>query len=92
LVVTPDFPPAFGGIQRMMFRLAEHFERVETRVIALGRADANGFDKTHGLDVVRRDRPPQRRRVPGGHSVPAERRPQRAHQRQPGSHGDQAPA
>jgi phosphatidyl-myo-inositol dimannoside synthase len=53
LVVTPDFPPAFGGIQRMMFRLAEHFERVETRVIALGRADANGFDKTHGLDVVR---------------------------------------
>jgi phosphatidylinositol alpha-1,6-mannosyltransferase len=51
--VTPDFPPAFGGIQRMMFRLAEHFDRVETRVIALGRADANGFDRTHALDVAR---------------------------------------
>jgi phosphatidylinositol alpha-1,6-mannosyltransferase len=53
LLVTPDFPPAFGGIQRMMFRLAEHFERVETQVIAFDGADADVFDRTHTLDVAR---------------------------------------
>jgi phosphatidylinositol alpha-1,6-mannosyltransferase len=51
--VTPDFPPAFGGIQRMMFRLTEQFDRIETRVIALGGPDASAFDRTHALDVAR---------------------------------------
>jgi phosphatidyl-myo-inositol dimannoside synthase len=53
LLVTPDFPPAFGGIQRMMLRLSEQFDRIETRVIALGGEHASGFDRTHALDVVR---------------------------------------
>jgi phosphatidylinositol alpha-1,6-mannosyltransferase len=53
LLVTPDFPPAFGGIQRMMFRLAENFDRVETRVIALGGTGAGEFDRTHSVDVLR---------------------------------------
>jgi phosphatidylinositol alpha-1,6-mannosyltransferase len=53
LLVTPDFPPAFGGIQGMMLRLAENFDRVETRLIALGGTGAGEFDRSHNLDVVR---------------------------------------
>lgn len=51
--MTPDFPPAFGGIQRLMFRLAEHLERVDTRVVTLGGDAADAFDRGEALDVVR---------------------------------------
>jgi phosphatidylinositol alpha-1,6-mannosyltransferase len=57
--VTPDFPPAFGGIQRLMHRLAEHLERVQTRVVALRDPNAREFDCSHGLDVVRTPRLPR---------------------------------
>jgi len=53
LLVTPDFPPAFGGIQRLMHRLVEHLERVDVRVVTPGGACAERFDRTCGLDVLR---------------------------------------
>jgi phosphatidylinositol alpha-1,6-mannosyltransferase len=53
LLVTPDFPPAFGGIQRLMHRLARHFERVETRVVTLGGEGAAAFDRGEALSIVR---------------------------------------
>lgn len=53
LVVTPDFPPAFGGIQRLMHRLVRHFTRVETRVVTLGCEGAEAFDQAEALSTVR---------------------------------------
>ena len=53
LLVTPDFPPAFGGIQRLMYRLAQHLERVETRVVALGGEGVGAFDRGEALSIVR---------------------------------------
>jgi phosphatidylinositol alpha-1,6-mannosyltransferase len=51
--VTADFPPAFGGIQRLMYRLAEHWERLDVRVITVDGSGAAAFDRGHSLDVVR---------------------------------------
>jgi phosphatidyl-myo-inositol dimannoside synthase len=53
LLVTPDFPPAFGGIQRLMHQLAVHLERFETRVVALGGEGAAAFDRGEALSIVR---------------------------------------
>lgn len=53
LLVTPDFPPAFGGIQRLMHRLAEHLERMDARVVTLGGDAAREFDRGEALAVVR---------------------------------------
>ena len=51
--MTPDFPPAIGGIQRLMYRLTEELERVDARVVTLGGDSADEFDRRHALDVVR---------------------------------------
>jgi phosphatidylinositol alpha-1,6-mannosyltransferase len=53
LLVTPDFPPAFGGIQRLMHELALHLECGETRVVALGGEGADSFDRGEALSIVR---------------------------------------
>jgi phosphatidyl-myo-inositol dimannoside synthase len=53
LLLTPDFPPAFGGIQRLMYRLAQHLERVEVRVVTLGVEGAGAFDREQTFPVVR---------------------------------------
>jgi phosphatidylinositol alpha-1,6-mannosyltransferase len=53
LLVTPDFPPAFGGIQRLMHRLAEQFERVDGRVVTLGGPSARQFDQASDLEITR---------------------------------------
>jgi phosphatidyl-myo-inositol dimannoside synthase len=53
LLVTPDFPPAFGGIQRLTHRLAQHLERVEARVVALESPGAEVFDRAEPLSIVR---------------------------------------
>jgi phosphatidyl-myo-inositol dimannoside synthase len=57
LMVTPDFPPAHGGIQVLMHRLASHLVGHEARVVALGGRDARRFDRDGALRV---------RRVPAG--------------------------
>jgi phosphatidyl-myo-inositol dimannoside synthase len=53
LLLTPDFPPAFGGIQRLMYRLAQHLERVEVRVVTLGGECADSFDREQTFPIVR---------------------------------------
>jgi phosphatidyl-myo-inositol dimannoside synthase len=50
LVVTPDFPPGWGGIQQLAERLATGFDRFETRVVTLGRPDDAA---AWPIDVVR---------------------------------------
>ncbi len=42
LVVTPDFPPATGGIQRLIGRLVSHTDGWETLVVTLDHPDAEG--------------------------------------------------
>jgi phosphatidyl-myo-inositol dimannoside synthase len=56
LVITPDFPPAHGGIQLYADRVARGIEAFDTRVVALDGAGARQFDQSAGLAI---------RRVPG---------------------------
>jgi len=53
LIITPDFPPALGGIQVMAHRLATGISGFETRTLALGAPGAAAFDRDSEL-VVRR--------------------------------------
>jgi phosphatidyl-myo-inositol dimannoside synthase len=53
LFLTPDFPPAPGGIQVLMHRLASHVEGVEVRVVTRACAGAREFDAQERLDVRR---------------------------------------
>lgn len=36
LMITPDYPPAVGGIQLLAHRIVSHFEQIETRVVTIG--------------------------------------------------------
>ena len=57
LVLTPDFPPAYGGIQLVMDRLVRNWHRVMPRVVALAAPD--GVRGNEGqAEVVRIPRPP----------------------------------
>lgn len=62
LILTPDFPPAQGGIQVLMHRLAVNLPRAEARVITL-ESDPSRRDGDEGIDVVRirRGRPKRHR-------------------------------
>ena len=53
LLVTPDFPPAFGGIQRLMYRLAEHLQRLDVRVVTVGGEGSAAFDRGQSVSVAR---------------------------------------
>jgi phosphatidyl-myo-inositol dimannoside synthase len=53
LLLTPDFPPAPGGIQVLMHRLAQHAERLNVRVVTRDSRGADTFDASGGLDVRR---------------------------------------
>jgi phosphatidylinositol alpha-1,6-mannosyltransferase len=53
LLVTPDFPPAKGGIQLLLERLVENTPGLQTRVLTLGQDGAGEFDRDSGLDVHR---------------------------------------
>jgi phosphatidyl-myo-inositol dimannoside synthase len=53
LVITPDFPPARGGIQVLAHRLAAGLKGFETRVLALDSPGAARFDAASGLAVRR---------------------------------------
>lgn len=45
LVLTPDFPPAAGGIQRLVHGLVRHWNDIDVRVLALDSAGAREFDR-----------------------------------------------
>jgi phosphatidylinositol alpha-1,6-mannosyltransferase len=53
LVITPDFPPARGGIQVLSHRLAAGMEGFQTRVIASDAPGATEFDTAGDLQVRR---------------------------------------
>ncbi len=53
LVLTPDFPPAHGGIQLLVHRIVRHAERLRMRVVTIDGPGARGFDATSELDVQR---------------------------------------
>lgn len=53
LLITPDFPPAPGGIQLVAHRLVSHFEHVTVHVHTLDAAGARDWDAAQGLDVHR---------------------------------------
>jgi phosphatidylinositol alpha-1,6-mannosyltransferase len=53
LILTPDFPPAPGGIQLLVYRLATNFEAVESRIVTLGGDGAASFDAESDLDLKR---------------------------------------
>lgn len=53
LLVTPDFPPAKGGIQLLLEQVVRHAPGLEVRVLTLGQPEADAFDREGGLDVRR---------------------------------------
>jgi phosphatidyl-myo-inositol dimannoside synthase len=58
-VITPDFPPARGGIQVLVHRLVTHLEGFQTRVVTLGFEGDEAFDRACAVSV-RRVRAPER--------------------------------
>jgi phosphatidyl-myo-inositol dimannoside synthase len=64
LVITPDFPPARGGIQVLAHRLAAGIEGFRTEVITLEQPGGVEFDRDSGLSV-RRVAAPGRLRAAG---------------------------
>jgi phosphatidyl-myo-inositol dimannoside synthase len=61
LVVSPDFPPAPGGIQVLAHRLVTHLPGVRSRVLALGGDACDEWDRAHGVDIRRVPAWPDRR-------------------------------
>ena len=53
LVLTPDYPPAHGGIQRLVHNVVRHWTRLEVRVVTPWTAGADGFDRGESIDVRR---------------------------------------
>ena len=53
LVLTPDFPPAPGGIQVVAHRLVVHASRLTARVVALAGPGAAAFDRRQPFPVRR---------------------------------------
>src|ERR1035438_10349457 len=64
LVLTPDFPPAPGGIQLLTYRLAAGMSGFDPRVLALDGPGAASFD-ARGELAVRRLRVDSRLGGPG---------------------------
>jgi phosphatidylinositol alpha-1,6-mannosyltransferase len=53
LVLTPDFPPAVGGIQMLMHRVIHHAPALRARVVTLGSEGDRDFDRRGTVDVTR---------------------------------------
>lgn len=53
LVLTPDFPPAPGGIQVLVHRLVRNMRNSKMRVVTLDAPGAEPFDRGEPLDVRR---------------------------------------
>jgi phosphatidyl-myo-inositol dimannoside synthase len=65
LVLTPDFPPAHGGIQVLMHRVTTNLERMRPDVVTLGHPQARRFDAGQPVPVhrTRAIRPPHAARL-----------------------------
>jgi phosphatidylinositol alpha-1,6-mannosyltransferase len=53
LVLTPDFPPAKGGIQLVMHQHVRHLTRIRPRVVTLDAHGGRAFDTHEQLEVRR---------------------------------------
>lgn len=53
LVLTPEFPPARGGIQHLLHRLVSNLRRLRTGVVALYQEGAQGHDLISAAEVWR---------------------------------------
>lgn len=53
LVITPDFPPAKGGIQILAHRIVSSFASIDPLVVTLGYPGAGAFDRSVSFRVVR---------------------------------------
>lgn len=53
LIVTPDFPPAHGGIQTLMHRLARHAQRLNACIVTMPDAGAAPFDRAEPIEIRR---------------------------------------
>jgi phosphatidylinositol alpha-1,6-mannosyltransferase len=53
LVIAPDFPPARGGIQALLFGLVSHVPGVTFRVVTCAHPDAQSFDAQAPCEVLR---------------------------------------
>jgi phosphatidyl-myo-inositol dimannoside synthase len=53
LLVTPDFPPAAGGIQLLLSRIVERSEGIDFRVLTLGQGEAGEWDADFPAAVAR---------------------------------------
>jgi phosphatidyl-myo-inositol dimannoside synthase len=58
LVLTPDFPPAIGGIQVLMHRLVSNWDSVHAGVVTLNSPGAREFDRRVNARTFRVPRPP----------------------------------
>jgi phosphatidyl-myo-inositol dimannoside synthase len=61
LVVTPDFPPAPGGIQLLAHRLVRHLRGITCRIVTLNAPGAADWDAEQRLDIRRVSTRPDRR-------------------------------
>ncbi len=50
LILTPDYPPSYGGIQLLLHQIAVQMEHARVRVLTL---DTSGEDAPRNVDVVR---------------------------------------
>lgn len=53
LILTPDFPPARGGIQVLMHRVAVNLSRLQADVVTLDHAEARSFDEAQPVRIHR---------------------------------------
>ena len=63
LLLTPDFPPARGGIQVLLHRIAALTSRLTVRVVTRSHPQATDWDASSGLDVRRTPAVPGSRRA-----------------------------
>jgi phosphatidyl-myo-inositol dimannoside synthase len=56
LVVTPDFPPAHGGIQTLVHRLVRYTQRHEVRVVTMPTEGSDAFDRSEAVQIRRSPR------------------------------------
>src|SRR3712207_2792878 len=60
LVLTPDFPPSIGGIQRLLERLARSARRVEMEILTVAAQGAAEWDAVQPFGVHRSGPAPSR--------------------------------
>jgi len=63
LIVTPDYPPAHGGIQILMGKLARLLPVAALHVVTLDHPEAAGHDRAHAVSVHRVAARPRRLRI-----------------------------